>query len=117
MTNRKSEKNSEIWLKYCEECVKSKLEDNEVKLTDTLDEDSFKIKLEKHIDDAVAKISADNNLPDMIEELDDLLNQIGAKKIIDRIKFLEKNITQSSYPAVNDVISEEPQEESTDGNN
>jgi len=42
MTNRKSEENSEIWLKYCEECVKSKLKDNEVKLTDTLDEDSFK---------------------------------------------------------------------------
>jgi len=26
MDNQKSEKNSEIWLKYCEECVKSKIE-------------------------------------------------------------------------------------------
>lgn len=24
----KSEKSSEIWLKYCEECIKSKLENN-----------------------------------------------------------------------------------------
>ena len=26
MDNQKSEKNSEIWLKYCEECVKSKID-------------------------------------------------------------------------------------------
>ncbi|MFX0147252.1 MAG: hypothetical protein ACFE8E_05845 [Candidatus Hodarchaeota archaeon] len=42
MTNRKSEKNSEIWLKYCEECVKSKLEDNSMELSDTTDKDSIK---------------------------------------------------------------------------
>lgn len=28
MDDRKSEKNSEIWLKYCEDCIKSKLENN-----------------------------------------------------------------------------------------
>lgn len=82
-----------------------------------LDEDSFKIKLKEQIKDAVAKIRSDNNLPEMIEELEYTLNQIGAKKIIDRIEFLEKEITDSSYPAVNDVISEEPQEESSDGDN
>lgn len=75
-----------------------------------LDEDSFKIKLEKQIDDAVAKISADNNLPEMIEELDYLLNQIGEEKIIKRVKFLEKEITKLSYPDDDDVISEEPQD-------
>ena len=28
MTDQKSEKSSEIWLKYCEDCIKSKLERN-----------------------------------------------------------------------------------------
>jgi len=28
MTDQKSEKSSEIWLKYCEDCIKSKLESN-----------------------------------------------------------------------------------------
>lgn len=28
MTDHKSEKNSEIWLKYCEDCIKSKLTKN-----------------------------------------------------------------------------------------
>ncbi len=28
MDDRKSEKSSEIWLKYCEDCIKSKLEKN-----------------------------------------------------------------------------------------
>ena len=28
MTDQKSEKSSEIWLKYCEDCIKSKLENN-----------------------------------------------------------------------------------------
>lgn len=82
-----------------------------------LDEDSFKIKLKEQIKDAVAKIRSDNNLPEMVEELEYTLNQISAKKIIDRIDFLEKNITKSSYPVANNVITEEPQEESSDGNN
>lgn len=36
MENRKSEKNSEIWLKYCEECVKSKMEVSNDKSSNTL---------------------------------------------------------------------------------
>jgi len=28
MDDRKSENKSEIWLKYCEDCIKSKLESN-----------------------------------------------------------------------------------------
>lgn len=35
MNNRKSEKNSEIWLKYCEDCVNSKLENNDKQLLDS----------------------------------------------------------------------------------
>lgn len=78
-----------------------------------LDEDSFKIKLDKKIDDTVAKISTDNNLPELFEEIEYKLNLIDDKKIVDRIAFLEKEITKLSYPSGKDVISEEPQKESS----
>jgi len=42
MSNRKSEKDSEIWLKYCEECVKSKLENNNEQLLDPSREEQVK---------------------------------------------------------------------------
>ncbi|MFW9771940.1 MAG: hypothetical protein ACFFBY_01675 [Promethearchaeota archaeon] len=42
MSNRKPEKNSEIWLKYCEECVKSKLEKNHEQLLDPSKEEQVK---------------------------------------------------------------------------
>ena len=82
-----------------------------------LDEGSFKIKLDDQIDKAVAMKFTDNNLPEMVEEIEYTLNQIGEEKIIKRIKFLENEITKSSYPIANNVITEEPQEESSDGNN
>ncbi len=77
-----------------------------------LKEDSFKIKLNKQIDEAVASIFAANNTSEKIEEYEYKLEETNSK-IIPRIKFLEKEITKLSYPAVSDVISEEPQKESS----
>ncbi|MFX1496206.1 MAG: hypothetical protein ACFFBH_01635 [Promethearchaeota archaeon] len=42
MSNRKSEKDSEIWLKYCEDCVKSKLENNDEHLFDSSNKENIK---------------------------------------------------------------------------
>lgn len=42
MSNRRPEKNSDIWLKYCEECVKSKLENNDDKFSGEIKDDTKK---------------------------------------------------------------------------
>jgi len=81
-----------------------------------LDEESFVIKLEKKIDKAVAKISTQSGIPEMIEEIE-YMNQMGKEGIMDRIEILEKEITKLSYQASHDVISEEPREGSPDGDN
>ncbi len=77
-----------------------------------LDEESFVIKLDKRIDKAVAKISTQSGIPEMIEEIE-YMNQMGKEGIMDRIEVLEKEITKFSYQASHDVISEEPREEKT----